>query len=226
MRIVDVEFKTHWLDKVTDFYQNQVGLELIEKDDQRCVFKAGWSRLKFVLDESSEGPWYHFAFHIPLSQIESAMRWAESFATLLQNIEGKRFYLGHRSAEAIYFEDPSGNIVELIGRKEYDAKALDDFSSESILGIAEVGLPVVEFDANDRSLRRQLGVGYAVDPTNSYAAIGNREGMLVLIRERQHWFPTKREAEIFPMKIALTGPQRAHVTFAAVPYLIEMERNA
>ena len=114
MRIKEVELKTRWLDKVVRFYQEKLDLELIEKNDHRCVFKAGWTRLAFVADDSGDAPWYHFSFHITLSMVVPSLEWVGSFTPLLQNSEGKQFYFPQWKAEAFYFEDPSGNIVEMI----------------------------------------------------------------------------------------------------------------
>ena len=156
MRIIELELHTRWLDKIAAFYGETLGFEMLHQDAERASFRVGWTTVTFLQDSSGEAPWYHFALNVPTNQLEDAQAWITQRQTLLSNERGTRFFYPFWKAEAIYFEDPSGNIVELIARHGVGAPSHAPFSADSLLCVSEIGLPVVEFDALDRSLRRQL----------------------------------------------------------------------
>lgn len=225
MRILELELHTRWLDKIAEFYADKLGFETVQRSTDRFSFRIGWTVVTFLQDNSGEAPWYHFALNVAHNQFEEAFAWIQGQKALLSSERGTRFFYPYWKAEACYFEDPSGNIVELIARKGVGETSHGDFSAGSLLCVSEIGLPVQEFDALDRSLRRQLEIRHYLEPTGSFSVLGDGEGSLILVREERPWEPTKREAEVHPLRIKLGGQQTAHVTFAALPYQVTMERT-
>jgi catechol 2,3-dioxygenase-like lactoylglutathione lyase family enzyme len=225
MRILELNLRTRWLDKVESFYRDILEFP-VTSDGSRCTVRAGWSELHFKQDDSGEAPFYHFAFNIPPGKLDEAHNWLRHRTSLLSNEKGDRFYFPFWDAEAVYIEDPSGNIVEFIARSGTGTPSDEPFSGASALCISEVGLPVQEFSALDRSLRRQLGIRHYFEPTDDISIIGDADASLVLVRDRRGWMPTGREAEIHPLEIRLSGESNAHVSFAMLPYRITMERDA
>ncbi len=224
MRILELELHTRWLDKVAEYYGGTLGFEVLQREAARFSFRVGWSTVTFLQDDSGEAPWYHLAMNVPPNQLEDAQAWITGSQKLLANEKGSRFFYPFWKAEAIYFSDVSGNIVELIARKGIGEDSHQPFSANSLLCVSDIGLPVVEFDALDRSLRRQLGVQHYLEPTGSVSVLGDGEGSITLVRADWPWVPTDREAEVHPMRVKLGGVQQAHVTFAALPYRVDMER--
>jgi catechol 2,3-dioxygenase-like lactoylglutathione lyase family enzyme len=224
MRILELEFHTRWLDKVADFYGKTLGFEVLQSSASRFSFRIGWTAVTFLQDDSGEAPWYHFAINVPPNQLEDAQALITRTQKLLTNDRGSRFFYPFWKAEAIYIADPSGNIVELIARHGVGEASHKPFDAGSLLCVSEIGLPVVEFDALDRSLRRQLGVQHYLEPTGSFSVLGDGEGSIILVRDERPWEPSNREAEVHPLRIKLGGVQEAHVTFAALPYQVNMER--
>lgn len=226
MRILELHLRTRWLDDTARFYGETLGFPTQRVSDNEIAIQMGWSSLHFTQDDSGAAPFYHFAVNVPPNQLDDTQLWLARRAKLLGNETGERFFFPFWEAEAIYIEDPNGNIVEWMARKGVGTASSEPFTPQSVICISEIGLPVNEFSAIDRSLRRQLGVQHTVEPKSDISIIGDETGSIVIVFSRRGWMPTGREAEIHPLKAHLSGQQQAHVSFAALPYRITMERDA
>ena len=108
-------------------------------------------------------------------------------------------------AKSVYFFDPAGNIVELIARFDLANKTEVRFSAAQFLSISEVGLVLNanEFDESVTSLLKQYQLSYFVKqpPLPQFRAIGNDEGLFIVVPENRNWFPTNKPSGVFPMEI-------------------------
>ena len=152
------------------------------------------------------GSFYHFAINIPANKIEEAKAWLASRVELIW-IEPYKSDIAdfvNWHAKSVYFYDPAGNIVELIARFDLDNKTGEPFSSSQFLSISEVGLVVKEdeLDKTAENLIQQYGLSYfdKQPPLPQFKAIGDDEGLFIIVPDKRNWFPTSKSSGIFPMK--------------------------
>ncbi len=110
------------LDKMKEFYQKKLGLELISKKENRHLFfKVGDSMLlifnpKVTMNEKdiihgalSPPTMIHFAFQISKNDFRLAKQ-----NILSKNIPAEKVVTWSNGAQSMYFRDPAGNLVEII----------------------------------------------------------------------------------------------------------------
>ncbi|ETT49779.1 hypothetical protein C162_12873 [Paenibacillus sp. FSL R7-269] len=73
--IREVEMQTHSLKEMKDFYENTLGLAVVQKLSASFSVQAGASTLTFTESDPGRQPKYHFAFNIPENQIDEALLW-------------------------------------------------------------------------------------------------------------------------------------------------------
>jgi len=186
------------LDALGDFYEG-LGFE-VEPD--RLLFAAGETTMEF--DPARGSPFYHFAFLVPGDRFDAAFAWAGSRTKLLPDpATGEAvFEFDFWDAQACYFEDPAGNIVELIAHRGMDGNGReDDFAATEIAGLSELGLV-----GDRRALAAGLGrLGFelwsgGLEEPDALAFVGERGRTLILTRAGRGWLPTGRPAEIHPVE--------------------------
>ena len=186
------------------FYSDILGLEMVSEDDHSMNFKAGESILKFSFS-SFGNPYYHFAFNIPNNQIQQAVEWISKRTDIIP-VEGQSIAdFRNWNAEALYFMDPTGNILEFIARKDLNNHSGSPFSPYSILNISEAA--VVTHDV--RTLVSKMEKAYDILPfskqpvKDDFAALGDDNGLLILSGNDRHWYPTHIPALPFPVQVSL-----------------------
>jgi len=64
------------LQQLKQFYEQTLGLRLLEERPDRLTIAAGASRLTFLPAGTGDAaPWYHFAFNIPENKVVAALQW-------------------------------------------------------------------------------------------------------------------------------------------------------
>ena len=109
-------------------------------------------------------------------------------------------------AKSFYFLDPAGNILEFITRFDLKDNADEPFTSKHIRNVSEIGLvlPVENFDGDVNKLFSQYPLSYfdKQPPLPHFRAVGNDEGLFIIVPENRVWFSTKdTTSQIFPMEI-------------------------
>jgi hypothetical protein len=176
------------------FYRDVLGLPL---DGDAIV--VGETRLTFEPDDG--GAFYHFAFLVPGDRFEAALAWAREHVELL----GEIFEAEAWDARAVYFHDPSGNIVELIAHRglEENGRA-GPFGAEELVGFSELGLvgdqPRRLHWLESRGLPLWDGT---LDEPDRLAFVGERGRTLILAPVGRGWMPTGRPAEAHPVEFQL-----------------------
>ena len=115
------------------------------------------------------------------------------------------------NAQACYFHDPAGNIVELIAHQDREATgASGPFDASELLGLSELGL-VGQPTAMAPPLTEGLGLrvwdGRVADH-DALAFVGEPARTLILVPTARGWLPTGRPAERHPIQVAISGDQR------------------
>src|SRR5262249_48564307 len=119
MRIDELHLWSGNLATQHSFYANLLGLPVVSRMENKVVFQAGGSLLTFQQARNGWDGFYHFAFNIPENQFLEARDWLSTRVALIQDRQGKdTFKFVAWQADAMYFYDPAGNIVEFIARHQ------------------------------------------------------------------------------------------------------------
>jgi hypothetical protein len=206
MQIKKLILQTSALKELTDFYIKLMELPVASSGEGEIKIKTGSTELVFQQATAAD-PFYHFAINIPANKIEEAKNWLSNRVELIWIEQYKSdiadFVNWH--AKSVYFYDPAGNILELITRFDLDTKTDEPFSSAQFLSISEIGLVFKEDELNKRteSLLKQYQLNYfdKQPPLPQFKAVGDDEGLFVIVPENRNWFPTFKASGIFPMEI-------------------------
>jgi hypothetical protein len=174
-----------------DFYGGELGLPV---DGDAIV--VGETRLGFRVEDG--GAFYHFALLVPGDRFDSAHAWANERVELLGGI----FESDDWDSRAVYFEDPAGNIVELIAHHGLEENGRDGaFAPEELAGLSELGVvgdpPSLLPELEELGLRMWDGT---IDEPGRLAFVGERGRTFILAPVGRGWVPTGRPAEPHPVE--------------------------
>lgn len=178
-----------------DFYGGELGLHL---DGE--VILVGESRLRFRGDAGSAA-FYHFAFLVPGDRFGAALEWAQQRVELLGDV----FEFENWDAEAVYFHDPAGSIVELIAHHglEENGRA-GPFAPEELVGFSELG--IVGDKRHELGALERQGLSLwdgTIEEPDRLAFVGEKGRTLILAPPGRGWLPTGRPAEPHPVQFVL-----------------------
>ncbi|PKR84547.1 VOC family protein [Heyndrickxia camelliae] len=196
---------TNKIADLRNFYKDMLGLNITEDTPQCLTFKVGETLLSFKETANKNHPFYHFAMNIPNNKFQQAKKWLQDRGVKLNREDGKdEVYFETWNAESVYFEDPAGNIVELIARHHLPNKTEGEFSSEDLLNVSEIGivrdqvLPFVQ-ELNN------IGIPCWKEADESFASVGNEEGLVIVVKRGRRWYFSNKDAEIFPVTVWIKG---------------------
>lgn len=160
-----------------------------------CV-QIGWTRLQVqAADSDPMGGGVHLAFNVPANRFAAATEWLLARAPLQTNAKGEaHFTFGDAwASESIYFEGPDQLILELIGRRRLPASdRTGPFHGSELTCVSEVGLPVADVPALQARAEAVLGLKPLSPPTPHFAALGDDEGLLIVVDATRAWFPEQK----------------------------------
>jgi catechol-2,3-dioxygenase len=136
----------------------------------------------FVAGDTSP---HHFAFHV--ADLDP---WKRRLA-----VSEEHDFSSWGGARAVYFRDPEENVVELIARPQ----------ARPELSLAEVGLPVDDVPAAVDALQRALDLPTYDDWDESFAPLGDDDGLLIVVHIGRGWFPVGVPSGPAPIEVTLTG---------------------
>lgn len=203
MKIQTLSVLTADINATINFYQDILGLSLIEKSDNSVSFKAGYSILQFYLTKDIE-PTYHFAFNIPCNQIEQALEWAKEKLEIIPETENNTIAnFKNWNAKAFYFYDNNRNIVEFIARYDLHNESNRPFTGASIVSISEAGIPVSNVDQTCDDLIKEYGLSYfsKQPPLSGFAAVGDDKGLFIIVDINRNWYPTRQASAAFYINV-------------------------
>ncbi|WKL49358.1 VOC family protein [Flavobacterium pectinovorum] len=205
MKLEQIQIQTNNIQETTAFYQDILGLSIIEKNSKWVTIQAGNSILKFI-ENSTFNSIYHFAFNIPRNKLEEAIEWCKNKVVLIV-IEDQNVIANFEAwnANAVYFYDNNGNLLEFISRYDLENASTENFSSKSILNISEIGI-VTE---NPLELGNQLIEKHALEffsknnNSEAFSALGDDEGLLIIVKPNRNWYPTQTPSQSNPTEIRI-----------------------
>ena len=202
MKIREIQLQTHKLAAQRKFYIDLLQLPLVKESKHFFIVQAGTSRIKFSKAEPDEEPFYHFAFNIPENQLPDAKQWLQKRGVNLIAVDGEStFHFASWNADALYFVDPTGNIVEFIARHNLRNASDQSFSSKSLLCISEIGHPVENVRLFSEHIRSELKLKLWDGDENRFAAVGDEEGLFIIVPKDRPWFPVDRPAADYPLSV-------------------------
>ena len=206
MLVKKLVLQTAYLKTLEEFYSSILELPVNRINEKEIEINIGSTSLVFSETKETD-PFYHFAINIPRNKIEEARIWLSGKVKLLWMDDYKsdiaNFVDWH--AKSVYFYDPAGNILELIARFDLGNETNDAFSSKQFLSISEVGLVLNHetFESETTKLLHDYSLSYFMKqpPLPQFRAIGDNDGLFIVVPERRNWYPTNKPAGIFPMSV-------------------------
>lgn len=191
MYIHELQLATPQLEQQRDFYTRVLELPVQSANTERLTLTVGTSKLIFSATSQPPPLTYHFAFNIPAAQFAVAKQWLAARVALISDPQGNdAFHFANWNAQSIYFNDPAGNICELIARHDLPSQPADDFSGASLLNISEIGLAVDDVPQTVQNLQRSTGIAVYRDTVDEqFTPLGDENGLLIVVKRGRKWFP-------------------------------------
>lgn len=211
MRFNRITLRTPRVESVRGFYADVLRLPVLADDPGRTTFAAGTTALQFERDDATESMTYHVAFNIPENQIESCMEWAQQRFELTINpgTGGTLVHFPNWNAHSVYFRDPAGNLLEFIARHTLPNASDRPFEMpRDLLCISELGVATADVARVDAELTQRLGLGRYNPPAdgklpNDFRAMGDENGLFIVVRRNRRWFMTDQGASAFPAEVQI-----------------------
>jgi len=179
-----------------EFYTKILELTVLEKTGTAISFASGHTILTFVLSQESN-PCYHFAFRIPSNKVDDAHAFISKKTNILPFTPGTTIAdFSNWNAHAFYFHDNQNNIVEFIAHHNLPGSSEETFTSSSIIGVCEIGIPVDGVTGACKNLNEQYKVPYYVKGPrlSDFAVMGDEYGLFIVTKIGRGWLPTQKPA--------------------------------
>ncbi len=104
---------------------------------------------------------------------------------------------------------PQEIFLELIARFDLNDEVGEIFSSMQFRNISEIGLvfPDEVFDKNVHELLNNYKLQYfsKQPPLAHFRAIGDDEGLFIVVPQNRNWFSTRMASGIFPIEVSFVN---------------------
>lgn len=203
MNIAYLELHAKDLKAQAEYYSHVLGLP-VELSGERLEVQAGRTELIFTQSHLSFDGAYHFAFNIPENQILAAREWLATRVPLLKDERGDDHFRHEGwNADAVYFKDPAGNILEFIARHDLKNAVEGEFNSDQILNVSEIGLPSEDVVGWANELCARLGLSFfRQEPNATFTPVGDNDGLFILPAKDRIWYPnTGVPAKLLPVRV-------------------------
>ena len=205
MDILEIEILSDNIDETIKFYSELLGFKILHVDGNTISFAVGKSVLTFIKSDNLN-PKYHFAFNIPCNKIDDAILWTSSKTPLIKITNDKIIAdFDNWNANAIYFYDNNGNILEFIARHDLNNASENTFDISSIESISEIGIVAENaLELADKLINEnKLSLFAKGSKSEAFSALGDDNGLLVIVKSHRNWYPTNLQAKKFFTKIKL-----------------------
>jgi catechol-2,3-dioxygenase len=191
------------LQRQKDFYANLLKLP-VSLTASRLEVRAGKTSIFFQQVAPDFDGAYHFAFNIPENHFRSAKEWMENRVSLLKDDNAEDEFVSESwNTHTLYFKDPAGNVLELIARHNLKNAADGNFDSNQILNVSEIGIASDDVIGFTDELCRRLNISvFNQEPEDTFTAIGDDNGLLIIVKKDRIWFPNSGvPAKLLPIKV-------------------------
>ncbi|WP_433751510.1 VOC family protein [Paenibacillus amylolyticus] len=204
MIIEEVQLYTTRLADLEHFYSHTLGMDVSHATEQTFHLQVGSTRMIFKQCETPRAPFYHVAWMIPTNRFKEAKQWAASRVVLSREGDRDETYSTNWNSHSLYFEDPAGNIIELIAHHRIQNESDHDFSTQDILQVCEVGLVTEDVLSTVNELQR-IGLTRWGEVSDTFAPIGDVHGLFIVVKKDRKWFFSTQKAEIYPLEVSICG---------------------
>lgn len=193
MKIERLEIWSRNITEQLKFYRDLLGLEISNYEEESFEINFKHSILKLTKNENATP--YHIAIHVPDQQEKEALEWIKERTAVQKYNNEEIIDFSNWEAMSVYFYDAGGNIMELISRKRLFKPHSPLFTSESLLGIAEIGLATGNISEKYKFLNQNYGLEIFDGNLDKFCAVGDPEGLIIAIdKNKKDWFPTEDKA--------------------------------
>jgi hypothetical protein len=180
----------------------------------------GGAELAFTAADGE--PFHHVALLVPGDRFAAAHAWLGERVPILPSQDGGTvFDFDFWDAQACYFHDPAGNILELIAHRGLAERgASGPFTAAELAGISEVGVVTPRPADAVATLERELGLALwsgAVEAEGGLGFVGRKAHTLVVSGTGRGWLPTGRPAEPHPATVTFTGEATRAIELPGTP---------
>ena len=132
----------------------------------------------------------HLAITIPTGTFDAAKAWIAGLTTVLGTDDQDEFEgPPNWNSRSVYFEGPDQQLLELIERRDLPVD-MGENTAVPLVSVSEVGVPVPDVLGAVEALRRAGLELYANPPGESFSAVGDVDGLVILVSPDRRWFPT------------------------------------
>lgn len=215
MIIKQLQLLTNNLNSTEEFYSKILELRVCDKSDTRISFSVGHTILSFSL-VTDQKPYYHFAFGIPTNKVEEAHAYIAERTTILPfDAYSTIANFSNWNAHAFYFHDNQNNILEFIAHHDLPTTSNQPFTSSSIIGICEIGVPVEDVTEACKIINKEFEVPYFKKGPrlDVFSVMGDENGLLIVTQAGRGWLPTQQPAKRHFTKVVFEdkGKERKYV---------------
>lgn len=207
MKYKQITLYTADLMEMRNFYERVLEHTIVSYEDTSFSLQIGSTVLSFEQTRESTEPFYHFAFDVPANQFQEAKAWIEERVSLTRDNGKDHVYFSSIDASSIYFEDPSGNVVEWICRFSHSYEETARFHPRVLQCVSEMSLVVADkSDAAEKLLACGIPSrdGEAVpDDGLTFMGHGDEAVYFLLVQEKRIWYFSTQEAKIHPSHVVL-----------------------
>lgn len=223
MKILKIEVKTKQLAKIKKFYGDLLNFTITDDSKERMVLQAGTTTIIFHQDDESEA-YYHIAFSIPSDQLSESKKWLQGKGIdLITKDQQDQFEFKDWPATACYFYDPDGNLIEFIAHHSIASENPHSFNQNHILCVSEIGLPVENVSEAIQKIGDTFHLSLWRGDGEQFAAIGDENGLFIVIDTKRLWFPDNRKAGMFATSVTIEGNSKEKLQLGRQLYLLNSE---
>lgn len=197
-----------------DYFQTVLGLRVESTGSATAQVRLGTTTLKLRVEPSIGAGIQHLAFTIPTGKFGSAKSWLIDRVKLIADVSGQDQFEGPArwNSLSVYFEGPDKSVLELIERRDLPNTREGPFSPADLLCVSEVGVAVPDVRATAGALKEKAGIEwYGSAPSDTFAAVGDANGLLILVPTGRAWWPTTdRRARACQIVVEATGHSGRH----------------
>src|ERR1044072_5381232 len=192
------------------FYAGLLGMPLINSYETGFCVQAGQTLLEFSQTREVKDTPYHIAFNITPQVLPDVVPFlSDKGVSLIQKDGAAVIDFPSWNARSVSFYDTEQNIMEFIPRYNLQQNSSDTgFSAKQILAISEVGIPVEDTAAFIKTLQSNAPVNVWKDYGDQFKAVGDEEGLMIVVTEGRHWFPTLHSNSFLPIRLEIAQEGR------------------
>lgn len=207
MKIKALELLSSDLPATAHFYEHILEIPMDSIKEERLGFSIGTTRIDFIKSDIGK-PTYHFAIDIANNKLEEAYEFIRKKQPILpvspqSNIADFSMW----NAKSFYFLDVNGNILELISRFDLANKASQAFNPSCLQYVSEIGMVTksVLKTAGEIMEHYPLQFYSKQPPLPNFCALGDENGLLILVNQKKCWYPTDRAATSYYSSVTFLG---------------------